>query len=93
MGVIVGYWLGTFIIHGVLPAAFILYGKKNGRDWALVLGLVLLALLVLSWGNMAIHGNTTLIESLGAFAGWALCAAAFFAKPKAPTPPPLPPAA
>lgn len=85
-----GYWIGLFLIHGLLPAAFILYGRRNRRSGAVTFGAVVLGLLVVSWLNQFARGNESIADSLGAFAGWALCAVSFSAKPKPSAPPALP---
>lgn len=68
-----GYLLGSFIIAGILPAAFLYYGARNGRGWATAVGAVFLAIAVLGMlGSRSFN--------IGGLLGLALSVAALTAK-------------
>lgn len=72
----IGYLFGSFVLAGVLPAAFILYGARNGRTWAKAVGFILLGLVLLG----ALGSKSLNIAHL---AGAALSIAASFTKKRA----------
>lgn len=68
MAGLLGILTAHFVLAGLLPAAFIFYGRSNDKGWATVTGWVLFALL----GVMSVLGNGLESLSAGHIAGYLL---------------------
>lgn len=79
-----GAAMASFVLCGVLPAAFVAYGRSNGKTWGVALGLILAGLFMLS----AIQAGNF---DIGLILGLALVAFAYSRKSKEPPQPPAPP--